>query len=102
MNKYQIITTKEFEEELEKIYYYFLYFLKEIKLAKLFYSQIINSIFSLEYFPKRYNKVSNFLNYNNRDIRKLIIKKYIIIYEVNDILRTSYNSTYISSVLKII
>lgn len=102
MNKYQIITTKKFEEELENIYYYFLYFLKELKLANLFYSKIINCIFSLEYFPKRYHIISNFLNYKNRDIRKLIIKNHIIIYEVDDMLRTSCNSTYIPSVRKII
>jgi len=96
MNKYQIITTREFEEELDKICYYLFYFLKEIKIANNFYKQIIDKIVSLQYFPKMYHKISTYFNYNNRDIRKLIVKKYIIIYEVNDKLRSSYNVTYIS------
>lgn len=96
MIEYKVITTREFEEELDRIYCYLFYFLKEIKIAKNFYKQIINKILSLQYFPKMYHKISKCFNSDNKDIRKLVIKKYIIVYEVDDILRTSYNSTYIS------
>lgn len=101
MDKYKIIVTPDFEEELEKIYYYFKFFLKANKIANTFYQTIIDSIFSLEYFPKRYHKLYNYSKCD-KDIRKLIIKKYIIIYEVNEQKRASYHSTYILSENKII
>lgn len=93
---YKIIWSKVFKEELKKICRYILYTLKEPLIVKELYFRIITSLQSLEYFPKRYHKISTYFNYNNREIRKLIVKKYIIIYEVNDILRSSYNFTYIS------
>lgn len=93
---YKIIWSKTFKEELKKICNYILYTLQEPLTVKELYFRIITSLQSLEYFPKRYHKISNYFNSNNKDIRKLVIKKYIIVYEVDDILRTSYNSTYIS------
>ena len=101
MDEYEIISTQDFEEEFENMYCYFKFFLKANKMANTFYQTIIDSIFSLKYFPKRYHKINNFSK-NNKDIRKSIIKKYIIIYEINEQKRTSYYSTYILSESRII
>lgn len=102
MSKYKIVTTKDFEEELEKIYNYFLYFLKEPKIAKKLYNQIINSVTSLEFFPKKYYQIQEYSKLKNKDIRKMTIKKYVIIYEVNDTFRSSNYFTYIPPEVKII
>jgi len=99
---YKIIWSKSFKKDLKGICNYVLYTLKEPLTVKELYFTIITSLQSLQYFPKRYYKISTYFNSNNKDIRKLVIRKYIIIYEVNDMLRRSYYSTYISSEVKII
>ena len=62
---YKIITTSNFEIEFQKIYNYIAFNLKEPLVTKKFYSKIIFSITSLNYFPERYPKFSDFKNYDS-------------------------------------
>lgn len=80
---YKIITTSNFETEFLKIYNYIRLNLKEPLIANKFYSKIFSSITSLNYFLERYPKFSYFKNHNS-NIRKLIVDKYVIIYQVNN------------------
>ena len=86
INKYIIKLSPSFENELNNIYRYILFELKEPMIASKLYDKIKNTILSLECFPERYMKISDF-NHKDRNMRKLIIEKYIIIYEVNKNIR---------------
>lgn len=81
-NKSYIVNqTSPFENELESIYRYLAFKLKEPNTAKKFYRKVINKLNSLQYFPERYTRISNFEN-KNRNLRKLLIDNYLIVYEV--------------------
>ena len=60
MNKYNIKTTKAFEEELLDIYSYI-----------------------VEYLPERYSRIFK-SKFKNRNLRKLLINNFVIIYEVRN------------------
>lgn len=94
-NKYIIQPTPSFEKELENIYNYIVYKLKEPSTAKNFYTQVTVEIYSLQYFPERYMKIPIYKN-KKRNLRRLPFNKYAIIYEVDTKTRTSLYSTYIS------
>ena len=81
METYKIITTDAFEKELEHIYNYTNYFLQEPIVAKRIYNKIIDGIYSLRYFPQRGLKVKE---YNNTELRRIIIKNYIILYDIDE------------------
>ena len=93
--KYIIKPSPLFEKELEKIYNYITYNLKEPITAKNFYSDVTKQIYSLQSFPERYMKIPTFKN-KKRNIRRLPFNKYAIIYEVDNNTRSSLHSTYIS------
>lgn len=95
INKYIIKPTSSFENDLQKLYKYIAFNLKEPLTAKKFYSKVIKQIYSLQYYPEKYIKISNCKN-KSRNLRRLLIDKYVIIYEVNNSTRTSFYSTYIS------
>lgn len=80
INKYTIITTVSFIEDLNSIIYYFNHKFKEPNISEKFYLKIIKNLSSLSLFPERYPKISNL---NNINLRKLIIDNYVIIYETN-------------------
>ena len=92
-NKYEIIQTHSFEQELDFIYNYIRFNLKEPTTAIRLYDNVIFKILSLQYFPERCPKIPT---YKNNNIRKLLINNYIIIYEVNSNTRSSFYSTYFS------
>lgn len=79
-NNYTILWSPSFKEELNKIYEYIAFKLKEPIIARKFYQEIIGSLNTLKTFPERYPKL--LLN-NNKDIRKIHFKNYIIIYSIN-------------------
>lgn len=81
-NKYIITFSNYFYDEIEYIFDYITFRLKEPITAKNLYNDIIYSIYKLEYFPQRHPKINNFKNQN---FHKLIVNNYIIIYEINDI-----------------
>ena len=84
INKYLIEPSPSFENELQKIYSYIRYNLSEPKTAVKFYKIVKKSIYSLQFFPNRNIKI---YNSKNKNIRRLLINNYLIIYEVNDIIR---------------
>ena len=78
MKEYNVNVTNQFLEELNEILYFFpnSYLYKR----KLYY-EVRNIVSTLTIFPERYAK----LNDKEKDIRKLIINKFIIIYNVDNI-----------------
>lgn len=95
MNKYKITWSPHTKEELNKIYSYISYYLQEPNIANNLLKKILCSISSLEYFPERYLKIYNYKS-KSKNLHRLLVNKYIIIYEVNNSTRTSFYSTYIS------
>lgn len=93
MNKYNIIQTYSFEYELDFIYNYIRFNLKEPITAVRFYDKVISKILSLQYFPERCSRIHF---YKNNNIRRLLVNDYIIIYEVHIDTRTNFYSTYFS------
>ena len=87
MDKYLIKNTSCFNEELEKIYYYICFYLHSPKVANRLYNKIKNEILSLESSPERYSKIYDIKNIKNCNIRRLLVKNYIIIYQVDNIKR---------------
>lgn len=79
--KYIVNPTPSFEKNMEEIYNYIFFKLKEPNIANKLYKLVIKEISSLQYSPERYSRV---LYNKNRNIRKLLVKKYIIIYEVDN------------------
>ena len=85
--------TASFKAEFKNIMNYIKINLKEPLIAQRFYKKVIEKISSLSFMPERYMKVDIS---NNKNIRKLCIKDYLIIYEVNKNTRTSFCFTYFS------
>lgn len=77
IKKYKIYWSSKFINEFKSI----LNFINNYSVSYNFKNNIIDLIYSLEFFPERYPKITNF-KYKDRNIRKLIFKKIIIIYEV--------------------
>ena len=78
MKEYNINLTNQFLEELNEILYFFpnSYLYKR----KLYY-EVRNIVSTLTIFPERYAK----LNDKEKDIQKLTINKFVIIYNVDNI-----------------
>lgn len=82
-NNFTIIWSPSFKKELQKIYEYIAFKLKEPIIARKIYQEIIGSLKSLKTFPERYQKLLLNHSKNNEDIRKIYLKNYIIIYSIN-------------------
>lgn len=80
MNKFKILTTKNFEKELENLLHYISFFLKETFISKKIYNDILFQISTLSTFPYRNPKY----HLGNSKLRKLLFSNYVIIYEIND------------------
>jgi len=76
--EYKIVYEKEAVKEIENIYLYIKNVLLEENIANKIISNIFNKIRMLKYFPL----ASKNINLKNKT-RKLIVKNYIIIYNVN-------------------
>ncbi|MCI9063802.1 MAG: type II toxin-antitoxin system RelE/ParE family toxin [Clostridia bacterium] len=85
MNKYTIIWSPKARDDLSKIYHYISYHLKEKVTANKLIRRLLDLVSSLDYLPNRYPKVLNSKKYYNSNIRKLLVGKYVILYEVNSI-----------------
>lgn len=81
MKEYNINFTDQFLEELDEALYFFPY--SNITRRKL-YTEIRNTILSLEIFPERYNKMNETKKIQENNIRKLPINKFVVIYEVDN------------------
>lgn len=82
IKKYNINWSPNFQRELGNIYSYINNVLQEHTTAVKLYDSIINEIYSLNYFPEKFPKICNF-KFKNRNLRKFIIKKFVIIYEID-------------------
>lgn len=82
MEKHKVNWTKEATEDLEKIFYYISYNLKEPNTARNLYSKILNAVFSLKYFPGR-NRDASYYGIHDKCSRRLRVEKYIILYDVD-------------------
>lgn len=80
--KYNINWSPNFQRELGNIYSYINNALQEHTTAVKLYDSIITEIYSLNYFHEKFPKIYNF-KFKNRNLRKFIIKKFVIIYEVD-------------------
>ncbi len=95
LNKYQISWSPQAYKDLKEIYNYISNTLKEKNIAKKITSKLLKSILNLSYLPERYPKISNF-NDNSKNIRKMLVDNYIIIYEIHNFTRKSIYIKYIS------
>lgn len=77
---YKIILSPLFYKELRSICNYISYILNEYIIANKLYSEIINKIQSITMFPESYPKI---LKIKNKNLRKLVFKGFIIVYECN-------------------
>lgn len=81
IKKYKIYWSPQFTNELKNILTFTNCHFNNYSISNNFKNNIINLIQSLDFFPERYPKITNF-KYKDRNIRKLVFKKFIIIYEV--------------------
>ena len=79
MKEYSVIIQPQFLEELEVILYFFQ---DRYSTKRKVYAEVRNTVYSLSIFLERYSKINN--NFNTKNIRKLPINKYVVIYEVNN------------------
>ena len=91
---FKIHPTTTFKNELEAIIHYIKNKLKEPFLADNFYKTIVSEISSLEYMPERYMKILN--KNRKRNLRRLPIDKYVVIYEVDNKTRSSLYLAHLS------
>ena len=87
--KYQIKLRNKFKDELDQIYFYLSKILKEPSIANNFHKKVYKTISTLSYFPERYQKISI-----TKNIRRIPINGYVILYNVNHNTRSSFYSTY--------
>lgn len=95
--KYQIKLRNKFKDELDQIYFYLSKILKEPSIANNFHKKVYKTISTLSYFPERYQKISV-----TKNIRRIPINGYIILYSVNHDTRSSFYFYIFSIVDKII
>lgn len=86
MDKYTIYLTGQFEFELERILYYSKY---SPKMTRKLYFKIKNSVMSLQIFPERFSRIY-IVSKSSNNIRKMVVGKFIIIYEVDVLLKQVY------------
>ena len=89
--KYKVIWLNSFKHELSHNYYYLSNNLKAPSAANKLHRKVFKTLSSLSYFPERYQKT-----YCNKDIRKIPLGKYIILYTVDHAARQSFYLTYFS------
>ena len=79
MKEYKVNLTTQFKEELKKSLYFFPH---SYNTKRKLHHDIRNTVASLSIFPERYSKINK--NFNTKNVRKLPINKYVVIYEVNN------------------
>jgi len=77
---YKILYSEEYNQELDSIYQYIAVQLKEENIARRLVSKIRKEILRLRYFPKE-NKI--ILRNPERKLYRLIVKNYVIIYQID-------------------
>lgn len=82
INKFTICPSANFKEELKSIIYHIRVRLKEPLVAEKLYNNIVKKISSLSFMPERYTRIYSSKD-KTRNIRKLPVNNYLIIYEIN-------------------
>lgn len=85
LNKqFDVYLTDTYKNELSDIINYLKCELKEPLIAKQFYDLVIKRTLTLSFMPERYIRINNL----SRNLRKMYIGNYVVIYEVdNDLYR---------------
>ncbi len=95
MKNYKITWSPKAYKDLQNIHFYIEYYFKEKNIANNIVKKLLNSILDLSYLPEKYVKIQNFTN-KTKNIRKMLVNNYTVIYEVNSNTRTSLYFTYFS------
>ena len=100
ITKRRIIATNGYDRVSETqaeniIKHYIKNHLKEKNIAINVVKRILNSILDLSYLPEKHVRVQIF-NEKTKNVRKMSVNNYLVIYEVKLDTRTSFYSTYFS------
>ena len=82
INKFTARPSANFKEELKNIIYHIRVRLKEPLVTEKLYNNVVKKIYSLTFMPERYARIYNSKD-KTRNIRKLPVNNYLIIYEIN-------------------
>lgn len=93
MDVYNVIVSPRFEIELMKIYWYIYNHFENPIAANRLYNKVEEKVLNLTSLAEFYPRIHEF---KNEDYRKILVNKYVIVYELNKDTRTSLCSTYIS------
>lgn len=99
MNKYKITWSPKAYEDLQRIDNYIRYYLKEENIANKLIKKLFESISNLKYLPEKYPMLKH--NDIHKNIRKMPVENYIVIYQIDYTSRTNFYSTYISEHAKL-
>ena len=80
---------------MQNIHFYIEYYFKENNIAGKIVNKILNAISNLSYLPEKYVKLEDWKD-KTKNVRKMRVNNYIIIYEVDKEKRTSLYFTYFS------
>jgi len=95
MEKYRIIWSPEAKEELDNIHFYIEHYIKEKNLADNIIRKLLTTISNLNYLPEKFEKIQIFKN-KTKNVRKMIVNNYVVIYEIQKDTRSSIYFTYFS------
>lgn len=95
MKIYKIIWSPKALKDLQDIHFYIEHYLKEKRIANNVVKRILSSISNLSYFPEKYVKIQN-PDCKTKNIRKMTVSNYLVIYEIDKNIRSSFYFTYFS------
>ena len=95
MEKYRIIWSPEAKEELDNIHFYIEHYIKEKNLADNIIRKLLTTISNLNYLPEKFEKIQIFKN-KTKNVRKMIVNNYVVIYEIQKDTRSTIYFTYFS------
>lgn len=84
MANYSIEILPQFREELARILDYFIHSYYSPRTANKFYDKVQSTISKLDLFPEGYAKIYGSNRVQSRNLRKIPVDNYIIIYEVDN------------------
>lgn len=100
MKKYKITWSPKARGDLDNIHFYIEYYLKEKNTANNIVKKLLNLIANLKYLPERYTKIQSFKD-KTKNIHRMLVNNYVVIYEINENTRASFHLTYFSQFTKL-